>query len=435
MSSIAMRIAQLELLIPYGLEQLLSLIDVEESESIPSAAIPLGGRPKIYINPQFVEKHCQEDDALAALILHELHHLLLGHTRLFKRITPLHNIAFDAVINAMIARQEPRYATLFTQIYDPHTFPQCLLRPPEGFPYTPQFPTNMHDEFKHLILELYTSTQTTFLEVFECITKNTHILSLHPMLLGSHGKDVRGITQHDDPDLFAAVRHIVERWPQPKDPKIGRSLRNVIDTKFLHIEKQERPEDIFIRAIKNCADQGYIQLKNHLQRDTQSLHQCWPNMRDRRAFAFSQSGVASLLYQKELPSQPAIHPVVFYFDVSGSMDSIISAAASAIIRCSQWIQKEIYIFSTKLFPITLEDLAKGSYRSTGGTSFDVVAQHIHENHIRSAVILSDGYVGPTPKNFIPACKKANLQLILTPNGYSEDLKSIVKNIHFLGALS
>ena len=35
------------------------------------------------------------DEALWTLVLHELHHVLLGHTRLYERISPLHNLAFD----------------------------------------------------------------------------------------------------------------------------------------------------------------------------------------------------------------------------------------------------------------------------------------------------------------------------------------------------
>ena len=36
------------------------------------------------------------------LILHELYHVILGHTRLFSRVSPIDNIVFDAVINSML---------------------------------------------------------------------------------------------------------------------------------------------------------------------------------------------------------------------------------------------------------------------------------------------------------------------------------------------
>ena len=435
MSALAMRIAQLDLLIPYGLEHLLALIDVEESESIPTAAIPIGGRPKILINPLFVEKHCKDDDALAALVLHELHHLLLGHTRLFQRINPIHNIAFDAIINAMLARQEPRYSTLFTQLYRPDTFPECLLRPPKGFPYTPRYPSSLSPDIQMLLRELYYSTQSTFLEVYELLLQNATLITIAPVLIGNHEEDTRGYEMDDDPDLFAAIRNIVERWPQPKDPKIGRSLRAVFEKKNLHIQEKEKPEDVFIRAIKNLAQHGSTPLDNHTQRHNHTLQQVWPNLRDRRSFAFAQSGTFPLLYQNTLPNRPCTEKVTFYFDVSGSMNQFLNDAASAITRCAQWIKDELYLFSTKIFPISRSEFKKGHYRSTGGTNFEIVAQHIHENNIHSAIILTDGYVGPTPRPYLKACKRANIQVILTPNGYSEDLKPIATHIHFLGEYS
>ena len=113
MTDIALRIAHIDLLIPYGLEKILALLDIQETKEITSAAVPLGHAPRLLINPDFVEQHCSKDEDLAALLLHELHHILLGHTRLFQRATILHKIAFDAIINAMISRQEPPYSSFF----------------------------------------------------------------------------------------------------------------------------------------------------------------------------------------------------------------------------------------------------------------------------------------------------------------------------------
>ena len=91
MSALRNRIADLEVLIPYGLEKILSLLDIVETDTIPTAAIPIGATsPRILINPKFVQEHCKEDICLGALLLHELHHLLLGHTRVFPRTSILY---------------------------------------------------------------------------------------------------------------------------------------------------------------------------------------------------------------------------------------------------------------------------------------------------------------------------------------------------------
>jgi hypothetical protein len=68
--------------------------------------------------------------------MHELHHVLLGHTTLFPTVTPARNFVFDAVINGIICRMFPEreYTSLLTEFYDQASFPHCLLRPPPGWP-------------------------------------------------------------------------------------------------------------------------------------------------------------------------------------------------------------------------------------------------------------------------------------------------------------
>ena len=154
MSALINRIANLEILIPYGLERILSLLDIVETDTVPTAAIPIGASsPRILINPDFVHKYCTEDNCLGALILHELHHLLLGHTRVFPRISKLHNIAFDAIINAMICRQEPKYKLLFQNYYPESTFPECILRPPNCFPKPYIDQSNLSVDIQKIITE------------------------------------------------------------------------------------------------------------------------------------------------------------------------------------------------------------------------------------------------------------------------------------------
>ena len=87
--------------------RLLRLLDIEASDEVPTAAVTLGARSRLLINPAFVQERCQTDDELVMLVLHELHHVALGHTRLFPRLTPAQNWAFDCVINAQLCRLFP----------------------------------------------------------------------------------------------------------------------------------------------------------------------------------------------------------------------------------------------------------------------------------------------------------------------------------------
>src|SRR6187402_3445831 len=94
--------------------RLLNLPDIEATDAVPTAAVTLGGRSRLLINPQFVADMCPADHDVVMLVLHELHHVVLGHTRLFTRLTPAQNWAFDCVINAQLCRlfAEPHHTAL-----------------------------------------------------------------------------------------------------------------------------------------------------------------------------------------------------------------------------------------------------------------------------------------------------------------------------------
>ena len=94
----------------YSMNALLRLFRVEATESVDTASVSCERRPVLRVNPRFVEEHCASDAHLFMLVMHELHHVLLGHTRLFPRPTPAYNLAFDAVINALLWLRFPEEA-------------------------------------------------------------------------------------------------------------------------------------------------------------------------------------------------------------------------------------------------------------------------------------------------------------------------------------
>ena len=107
---------------------------------MPTAAVTCRGRARMLVNPDFVAEHCVRDEHLFLLVMHELWHVLLGHTTLYARPTEAHNIAFDAIINAGLARQHPEaaYRGFFEALNPVDSFPGLLLRPPVGWPHAPQ---------------------------------------------------------------------------------------------------------------------------------------------------------------------------------------------------------------------------------------------------------------------------------------------------------
>ena len=89
--------------------KLLDLLEVEITDQVPTACVTTGTRSKLRINPEFINQYCLSDEKLAILVMHELFHVLLGHTRLFERVTMAQNFAFDAVINAHLCLLFPNH--------------------------------------------------------------------------------------------------------------------------------------------------------------------------------------------------------------------------------------------------------------------------------------------------------------------------------------
>ncbi len=130
----------------HAIHAMLTVSRVEWSREVATACVECQERPRLLLNPEFVQRWCHTPERLAALILHELMHIALGHTRLYPQPTAIHNIAFDAIINRSVldaimagGANVHAYAAMFTDFYAANASPAFLLRPPPGWPLTPDW--------------------------------------------------------------------------------------------------------------------------------------------------------------------------------------------------------------------------------------------------------------------------------------------------------
>lgn len=459
------RVHNLIAAMPYGLEKMLSLMDIEESTDVKTACVPIGGRPRIVFNPEYVANHCETDEKLFMLIQHELHHVLLGHTRLFKRTTMQHNIAFDAIINAMLCRSkpEPEWTALFRDSYSASKFPECLLRPPKNFPEIPIFPEGMPKNIQQVIQTLYYSNKGTFFDVFALLVKIIPVglmpgdaegegdsidqgsgsrfddemgAEIVEELLGSHGDDARGIEEQDDPDLFDIVREIVGEWPQPPNPIAGRSLNDILKT--MPVSKV----NVSSRLVRQIVDTvlASVVCKGDEQGgfsdfEYQHFQQFMPS-RDRRAFAMQQVGGMVPMYVSSIPKEiQKRNEVAVYLDVSGSMEDYPQYLVKALYLLQKQVTVKTFVFSTKVVEVDVSDLNRLSYETTGGTSGACVWKHIEENKFTSVVLLTDGYVGMIHEQYLSLRKQAHIEVLLPPNGSKNDIVPIARRCRTLFSLT
>ena len=172
------------------MEKLFGLFDIEFSEETETAAVECRTTPRLLLNKGFLDEYCQDDGDLFLLILHELYHVILGHTRLFPRVTPIDNIVFDAVINSMLCRTVGRTVGtgLFTRINGYDSLPERLLRPPPGWP----------DEFKSALAALPSrSNASSACSMARTNRANSPICDIYELLL-------QGTFRVRSPGRFAA---------------------------------------------------------------------------------------------------------------------------------------------------------------------------------------------------------------------------------------
>ncbi|MBM3756544.1 MAG: hypothetical protein FJW38_21460 [Acidobacteria bacterium] len=414
----------------YGILGLLRLMDIVESTEIETASIECRELPVLRINPNFVATFASTPGRLLMLVLHEIHHVLLGHTRLFKRITPLDNLVFDAVINALLCRMFPtrEYTSLFTGFYSARRFPECFLRPPDRWrPAAPAaIPPALNGKelarFQPLYRTLYSDQGADYHQLYRALKKALPPQGVPHRLLGSHGDEIGEL----DGALLEAVRAIVEHWPQPPDPIAGRSWASILRDEVItptRIPSNRERLSALLRRVAHPGPGAGARRKPAPAPFVSPLP-----THDRRAIVLRALGVTPFLYAQEIvwPGRQAIQPVHVYLDVSGSISDLKDALYGAVLECRHLVHSRVHLFSTEVHDISLEELRRGVCRSTGGTSIECVVAHMHAHAVRRAVIITDGFVGVPGETARRALDAVHLGVALTPDGnHRHDLEPFV----------
>lgn len=82
-----------------------------------------------------------------------------------------------------------------------------------------------------------------------------------------------------------------------------------------------------------------------------------------------------------------------YVDVSGSFDRYLARVCGLLLALSDEVGRVVHQFSNRVADATLDELARGVKRTTGGTDFDCVFEHAAERRHRRIVVVTDGIGG------------------------------------------
>lgn len=424
----------------YCFPALLRIVDIIETTDVPTAAVECLPQPRMFVNPDFVTNHANTSGKLTFLLLHELHHVILGHTRLYPRAGRIENLAFDIVINALLARSlpHPRDHALLTDFYNVDELPAALLRPVVGW----VAPSNQHGvNFLHIpkipvipwanraprrlvkaYKDLYWGDGCTYSELIDALRQlirgDDASLAATP-LLGDHTSEDEGASSGGNLEsrsetLFDAVRKVVADWPPPPIPSAGQSWGDLLKSQT-HGPVQT-PRGQLRRAIEAIARKGTGAVGTHPRHTAVHIETAIPRLSRRGivARAFGQTPFLNPDVIDIKHGRQTHEPVHVYLDVSGSVNGLIGALFGAIIDAGSAVHPVIHQFSTEVADVTLAELRRGVCRTTGGTSMDCVANHMIRHKVKRALIVTDGYVGTPGATGDAWMKTARIAVALTP---------------------
>jgi hypothetical protein len=430
----------------YALHALLQVLEVVESEGVETAATECRIQPRMLINPRFVAKHAETSEKLLMLVMHELHHVLLGHTRLFPRLTRVDNLVFDAVINALLCRMlpAPEHTKFFTDYYDDRSFPACLLRPParwspgdEAPGCPPALEAPSMGRARRVYRQLYSELGASYHDLYDVLRRHVSEEQARAVpLLGGHGGEQGQPIEEVDlregsPVLFGAVRRIVEDWPQPPDPIAGRSIEELTRVERLSPATSASNRQLLRSLLRKVAGlDGHSSSRRAWREDTRAVETPIPGFQ-RRSLVLRAMGAQPLLHQASSPVRrwlPAGERVHVYLDVSGSIGGLKGALCGAVLDCAAFVHPQAHLFSTVVADVSLDGLRRGDCPTTDGTNISCVATHMKANRVRRAVIITDGFVGALAGEHRSTLHDAVVGVALTPGPTTRnDLLSVTNH--------
>ena len=386
--------------------KLLQLLSIEATDAVPTAAVTVGALSRMLINPAFVAERCRTDAHLSMLVMHEIYHVLLGHTRMYQRPTLAANWAFDCIINAQLCRLHQ--GVEFTSFFSAGAAPEglwSLIGPPAGWPAAPRYAAGALGDVHR---RLYDDAGATTAELFALLDQVALALEIDGAgrLLGNHGDDAQGGDPlHADPDLMAEARRIVARWPMVE--RRGGMDDGAVPTWERSDLRRHRAARRAVRDLLRAAafgTDGGPWVRSTVE--TESFTPL-PQARDRRAHLQRLMGAEPLWWQGVVcqEGRQAAGQVAVYLDVSGSMAAWLPVLLEALTESAALVRWPLFGFSTEVQPVTRTELAAGRFRSTGGTHIACVAQHLVESRVGRAVVITDGAVQEVPSALIERLRR------------------------------
>ncbi|MBI4668830.1 MAG: hypothetical protein HY747_06545 [Elusimicrobia bacterium] len=280
----------------------------------------------------------------------------------------------------------PELSKVFEEYYNPKKIPYCLLRPNS---------TPKNARVAELHYQLYNGKpdhKKSFYDVLDYCLKYVEALAsknnkLLADLLYRLACGCRGVNPGELPDLKGFLPGFSDRWEDYWER--FKHSRSADLEKLLKTVASEVAAGAVIKPFARTEPERTVLL---------------PHIPSRRDAALLGGGAWPVFFKSPANRTPSSANV--YLDVSGSMERYIPWMYGVICGLSRYISPRIYLFSNMVAEINREGLLKGNVKTTGGTDFDCVLEHIVKSRVSSALVITDGFAGIKRNDLAARVKKS-----------------------------
>lgn len=430
----------------FQMHKLLQLVEIEYSEQTETARIELRKYPRMQLNRDFVTQRCGTDEFLFMLVMHELYHVLLGHTRLHSKCTQLDNIAFDAIINATLCRRfpDPLYTRFFCSLYSWESFPSCLLRPPAGWrsDHMGTLSLDPHPpDVQKAISMLYGCGTATYGDVYS-LFENLSVTNLSVPLLGNHA-------QAEDDDMSIGFKKeliaISMNWPECEERTAAGKSFTQLDFTLPVAARENRIVSRKLRALFRRIGINRTGASSPVKKVTDSLigtQTVLPSMRDRRSAAFEQIYGHPPIFQHDTlvtrrRRDEWRHRPHVYLDISGSFEQYLPVIVTSLLKPLRDRVCRVFAFSDVVDEVRPSSLSRYKCKNTHGTSITAVFEHIlglpPTQRPKRVAIITDGIVETVDNQILSKLNELKIELHVALSGhrYKSNVSSWAKSITVL----
>ncbi|MFM7181522.1 MAG: hypothetical protein ACKO2G_08675 [Verrucomicrobiales bacterium] len=385
---------------PLACQGILSVATVVFTSDVPTLAVTLRhDPPRLLVNPGFLAEWIRSEEDLRAVLLHEFLHILLGHTKLFRKMDMATNIALDAVINHIVQRElGVPSGGFFRRFYQPESDGSVLwlLRPDSPGDIRPRclselkdFGSGHRDAWRiHELRKGLGDGKVLADDVLDHFKELALDIPSGIMLLGGHGPDGESIHPANAERLSGIFQKLDGSaiFRRPHCFGIGADP-------FAREWAAANPRAGWMKLTRTLILKLLVPHPRARATRDKEIPYCLPiaNPRDRRA-------AMRFLWNPLLPEfEWAAHPprpgglVNVYLDVSGSMSDELDLLVSLLWQLRPWIRMPFHAFSNGVSPARFKD-GKLVTETTGGTCFNDVLGHIAKHRPGKSLVITDGYI-------------------------------------------